>query len=385
MTSSGGIIKNIESWPEYTLASTLVELGHEVTVLSSASVIGKHDAKKEEIIDGIRARRFNPIMPSSFFHVLRGEWDIVHMHHLGYLAPISSYTSLANKTKNLPSVFTVHGIYHDPYIVADIEDPFSNKIRKNIQMSFPYLSPWRIPNWFVHHPLKNSGKITALTLWEKNELSKIGVKDSKIDVVPNGINLDKYKKAKENKYFKKRGIDNDVLLFVGQPTKRKGWEYFLQSMPGILKRNEDVTAVFVGYRENGQLEKTCKELDINENVRFFGFLPEDEKIAAFKSATSFVLPTLYEGFGIVYIEAMAAGIPVVTTDVAGNREIIKNGENGLLVRPRNPKDIEAAVSKILESRSLRARIRKKNIKKSKEYDKRNTTKKMLETYESVIK
>lgn len=382
MTSSGGIIKGIESWPEYGLAKELVRKGHDVTVLSSASAMKKHDAKKEEAIDGIMARRFNPVLPSSYMFIKKNKFDLIHMHHLGYMAPISSYGMLAKK--NMPSVFTIHGLYHDPSIVDNVEDPFSGNIRlNNIQSSFPLFRPWRFANWFSHTPLK-ADKITALTNWEKEETKKLGVPDNRIEVVPNGINFEKFKKGKKG-FFKKRGIDGEILLFVGQPTRRKGWEYFIRAMQGISKDFPESKAVFVGYRQNKHAEDMVVRMGLQDNVKFLGYLPESEKISAFVSADIFVFPTLYEGFGIGFLEAMAAGLPIITTDVAGNKEIVENGKNGILVKPKDSGQVYSAVLKLLSNSRIRSKMRPENIKKAKQYDWKIVCKKYEEVYRSVIK
>ncbi len=385
MTSSGGIIREIKSWPEYGLAKELVKKGHEVTVFSSSSAMKKHDAKKEETIEGIKAKRFNPLSPANFFHILKKEYDVLHMHHLGYMAPISSYGMLANKARKKPTVFTMHGIYHNPYIVKNVDDPFSAKITRNIQTNFPYFRPWKITNWFAHLPLK-ADKITALTQWEKNELLKFGVEENRINVIPNGIDLKKYYARKSKNFLKNKfGIDGEKLLFVGQPARRKGWEYFVRAMPHVLKEHPDAKAVFIGYRSDKSVENLCRELGVEKNTVFLGFLKEDEKIAAYQSSDLFVFPTLYEGFGIIFLEAMASGLPIVTTNTAGNNEIVENGKNGLLTKCKDEQAVSDAIVKLLSDRRMMARIRKNNIKKSKSCDWKNVAKNYMEVYESVVK
>ncbi len=382
MTSSGGIIRGIESWPEYGLAKALVKKGHNVTVFSSSSALKKHQGLKNEIIGGISVKRFNPVLPSSLSGFLRETFDILHMHHLGYLAPISSYAALGKKMKSVPSVFTMHGVYHDPYIVENTDDPLSGRISNKVQLSFPFLKPWKLTDWFIHLPLQ-ADKITALTEWEKTAIAKLGIDGRRIDVVPNGVDLEKYSTGKPD-YFKKLGIKGKILLFVGQPTQRKGWKHFLDAMPRILKEFPDAKAIFIGYSRNKELENYSKSLDLEKSVVFLGYLPEGSKIDAFRSADVFVFPTLYEGFGIVFLEAMAAGLPIVTTDSAGNKEIV-DGSNGILTAPKQSVEIAAAVIKLLENKALRSKISRNNKKKVLQYDWKKVAERYLEIYESVKK
>ncbi|MBI4018250.1 MAG: glycosyltransferase family 4 protein [Candidatus Aenigmarchaeota archaeon] len=380
MTSSGGVIKGLNT-PEYGLARELVAKGHDVTVLSSSSVMRKHDALAEETIEGIKIRRMNPVIPSSLLYMLRNSFDLIHMHHLGYLAPISSYAALRRKIKKTPTLFTVHGIYHDPYIVDDVEDPLSGSIKRKIQLPFPVM-PWKIPEWFVHLPF-GADRITALTEWEKSEVARLGIDKRKIGVIPNGIVLGKYK-MKDRNFFSERGIEGNILLFVGQPTSRKGWKYFIEAMPLILKEFPDAKAVFIGYRRNDEMEEMCGSLGIRNSVISLGFLPEEEKIKAFQSADIFVFPTLYEGFGQVFIEAMASGLPIVTTDTAGNSEIVEHGRNGILVKPKNSLEISEAVIRLLRRKAARKKISRNNLKKAGDYDWKKVAKRFLAAYESVI-
>jgi len=382
-TTAGGIVRGIESWPEYGLARELVKRGHKVTAFSSISVkkVFK-DAKAEETIEGIQVKRFNPISPESMLKAMKGEWDLIHTQHLGYLAPISSYAALAAKSKKIPTVFTVHGLYHDPFIVKDVQDPFANPMNFDICRSFP-AQPWKIPDWFVHLPMYSAKRVTALTKWEKKELVKFGVDEDRISVVPNGLYTAKFAKAKTKAFKDKLGIDGPMLLFVGQPIRRKGPEYLIQALPKIAKQFPDITCVFAGYKSNPELEALCERLGVSQNIKFLGFLSEEDKIAAMKSADAFVFPTLYEGFGIPLIEAMAAGCPIVTTRVAGVPELVKDGYNGLLVEPKSSEGIASAVVKLLKSKKMRASMSKANVNDAKKYEWKNVAKLYEQAFEDA--
>lgn len=381
MATAGGVVSGMEGWPEYGLAKELVKLGHDVEVFASTSVIKAFPhTKREETIEGIRVRRFNPVFPGSLAAMLRGDWDLIHSHHLGYIAPISSYAALRKKIKAIPLVHTVHGIYHNPLLVQSPDDPFSGKIRNSIQKAFSLFHP---VNWFVHMPLTSADAVTALTKWEAQTLEKLGIEKAKIYVIPNGVDLEKFRR-KAKGFKEKHGIDGEIILFVGQPTKRKGAEYLIRAVPNVVKEFPDVTFAFIGYRRDESLETLCKELGIEGHVKFFGFLPEEEKIAAYKEADVFAFPTLYEGFGIVFIEAMAAGCPIVTTDVAGNKEIVGNGRNGLLVEPRNPDELAKACIRLLKNKSLARSIGRNNLIDSKRYSWKAVSKMYTKTYENLV-
>jgi glycosyltransferase involved in cell wall biosynthesis len=110
-----------------------------------------------------------------------------------------------------------------------------------------------------------------------------------------------------------------------------------------------------------------------------GKVPHDEIPAYMASADVFVLPSLSEGFGIVALEAMAMGLPIVATKVGGLLEIIKDGENGFLVEPRNPVEIAEKCALLLTNDDLRTSISRNNREKAKDY----SWEKVIERLENV--
>ena len=379
-TTAGGVVKNVD-WIEYGLGKELIKLGHKVDSYSSINVQKVfHHAKKKEKIDGINVKRFNPLSPFLLQEMLKNDWDLIHGNHLGYLAPISSFAAIRKKIKSIPMVFTVHGLYHDPFIVKDVQDPFSKPINYRIAKSF-ILNP---ADWFTHLPLYTADKVTALTEWEKDEIKKLGIPEEKITVIPNGINIDKFSKVKSGKNFREKyNIEGPMILFIGQPIRRKGLEYLIGAMPEIIKEFENVKCFFVGYRKNNKLEELCDKLNIKSNVIFLGFLSEQKKVEALTAADIFVFPTLYEGFGTVVVEAMAAGCPVVTTNVAGNSEIVKNNRNGILVKPKSSEEISKAVIKLLKNNGTRKKMGSRNRIEAKKYGWKNVAKKFEAVFEEV--
>ncbi len=383
ITTCGGVVRGIKGWTEYALAKKLIEKGHEVTVLTSSSVMKIHDARKVENIDGINVRRFNPYFPSSLVYMLKNDFDVINAHFMGFMASISSYATIRKKMKNIPVVHNVMGLYHDPYVVKTIDDPLSYQIKYNgMQNSFP-LNPLRLKNWFSHLPLFKSDIVGALTQWEMQEIKKFGVTEGRIRHMPIGVDLDIFNKKKGN-FREKYEIEEEMILFVGQPIPRKGPEYLVQAMKQVIKKFPNVKCVFVGYKKNNEIENLCHKLGLDKNIEFIGFLDEQEKIDAYKSADVFVLPTLYEGFGIVFIEAMASGCPIITTNVAGIPEIVENNKNGLLVEPKNPDKLANAIIKILSNKTMRNKFISNNYKKVKDFDWNKLVKLYEDAFEDAI-
>jgi glycosyltransferase involved in cell wall biosynthesis len=127
------------------------------------------------------------------------------------------------------------------------------------------------------------------------------------------------------------------------------------------------------------LEGLAKKLGISDRVRFLGYLGEDEVIRELQTADLFVLPSFVEGLPVSAMEAMAVGVPVIATNIAGTSELIEHGKTGLLVRPSDAKALAEAVITMIENYSFRLRAaefgRKKVID---EFDIENETKKLNE-------
>jgi glycosyltransferase involved in cell wall biosynthesis len=299
--------------------------------------------------------------------MLRNDFDVINAHFMGFMASISSYAIIRKKMKNIPVVHNVMGLYHDPYIVDNIDDPLSHRIEYGgMQSSFP-INPLRLKNWFSHLPLFNSEIVGALTKWEMEEIKKFGLPDDRLRIMPIGVDLKIFKK-KEKGFKERYNVNGEMILFVGQPIPRKGPEYLIKAMKNIIHKFPDCKCIFIGYKSNKDIEELCRTFGIDKNIIFIGFLNEEEKIDAYKSADVFVLPTLYEGFGIVFVEAMASGCPIVTTNVAGIPELVEDGKNGFLVNPKNIGELEKSIERILTDKNLRTKFSSNNIKKSRFYN-----------------
>jgi len=162
----------------------------------------------------------------------------------------------------------------------------------------------------------------------------------KIHILPNGININDFHTVHSKVYCRnKLGIPHErkIILFVGYLSPHKGPEILLNSMPLILKEISDAELIFVGDGVlKNYLEKKTKKLGINNNVRFVGGVWDDSvKSIYYKSADLLAVPSLSESFGIVNLEAMASGIPIIASNVGGIPDLVTNGKNGFLVPPND--------------------------------------------------
>jgi len=141
-------------------------------------------------------------------------------------------------------------------------------------------------------------------------------------------------------------------------------------MSEIVKEVPDVKLVFVGHggmRE--ELEMLSKKLGVKKNVKFAGFVEESMKPLYYRAADVFCLPSVmtHEIFGIVNLEAMACSVPIVASKIGGIPDVVRDGENGLLVLPRDSDALADAITYLLEDEDVREKMGKNGRKKVEDY------------------
>jgi len=382
MTTCGGFVREMTSWTERCLASALRKRGHSITALTSNSVKKVFEASDSEVIDGIEVKRFTPLSPGSLFWMLKKDFDVIHSHFLGYMAPISSYAAIRKKMKSVPMVHTLNGLYHNPFLINDWKKPFTSINYRGIQKTFPLTKPWKFANWFSHLPLNTADMVLPQTHYEKSELINLGVPDAKLTVIPNGVDLRQFE-FRNKRYFKEKyGIDGKMILFVGQLIESKGVDFLIRSMKNIVEE-VDAKLVFISYKSNPSIVAMCHNLGLEDSVKFFS-VSQHDKLSAYCSADVFCLPTLHEGFPGVILEAMAGGVPIVTTNIPVITEIVHNEKNGLLVPPRNSAAISRAILRLFNDKRLAHNITRNNSKYVKKFDWDKVAKMVEAVYESVI-
>jgi len=212
------------------------------------------------------------------------------------------------------------------------------------------------------------GRIThhqiALTPEESNDYLNLGVAKSKnISVIHSGVDLNCFKRSttESNPGRNELGIPPDSLVvgYVGWLISIKGVTYLVDAMAEVVQRHPNSLLLLVGKGdEKGEEETNLRErvesLGLEDRVRFLGWRPDvDEIMGCFDI---FVLPSLNEGMGRVLVEAMATGLPIVASRVGGIPDLVKHGENGLLVPPADAGALKRAISDLLSDKAKRKRM-----------------------------
>jgi glycosyltransferase involved in cell wall biosynthesis len=212
---------------------------------------------------------------------------------------------------------------------------------------------------------------------------------NKVDVIPNAIDASMYQTSSDLGKVRQRygvGYGEKMVLCVGRLVPQKGVEYFIRAIPLIAKRFPEAKYIIVGEGwSRDLLEAEARSSGYAHRIIFTGFASDKEVIDLMNSADVLVVPSIYEPFGIVALEGMATGVPVVASRVGGLTEIIDHDRTGIFVYPRDPESIAWGIGKIL-SDSDHARFITKNAKEElhKSYSWEAVAIKTVEVYKKVV-
>lgn len=225
---------------------------------------------------------------------------------------------------------------------------------------FP-LSP--IKNIFKKHWLKKVAKIVTISK-ENQKLIKAlyPTQSHKVELIYNGIdttwwqsqllrfNIDDIKHIKKDVFHAHE--DTFVIISIAELHERKGLKYLVDAIPKVVEKYPNVKLVIAGEgKDRANLERQIKKLDIEHHVTLLGRKKDISKLL--KSSNVFVLPSRREAFGLVNLEAMITPLPVIASKVGGIKEIIVDGETGILVPPENSESITKALLLLIEHPKIR--------------------------------
>jgi phosphatidylinositol alpha-mannosyltransferase len=202
-------------------------------------------------------------------------------------------------------------------------------------------------------------------------------------VIPNGVDLGRYRRAVALARWQD-GIPN--ILFVGRLEDRKGLPFLLKAFRLIRKGGTEARLLVVGSGPQEREDRRYVMTRGLQNVQFLGRVSDDDKAQLFRTADVFVSPaTGRESFGIVLLEAMAAGTPIVCSDIHGYKGVVQRGRQALLVPPRDVKALADAIGQVVADRELRARLSAAGIERAEEFSWEHVTAKVDDYYSFVIR
>lgn len=364
IVSTYGFDPAFPSRPEQLQARALLARGHAVIAHEYLDRRYPGQSTRHEWLAGglpvHRAATLGFFAPEALLRLLLVDRpDVIHLHHMRSL--LAFQTVRAARALGIPSVMTVHGLLHDGDLVADRERPLEAPLRFENLLLTPRQLLGRLArgahprraarNYLIHAPLLGLDHLIALSRHERDLLGQLGVDVARVSVLPNVVDLSGYAGAAPPVAGRP-----PVVLFIGQLVPRKGFDLLARAMPLVLRELPEARFVLVSHNRSGEAEllRLIAEGGVGHAVELRGRVSEEEKLALLRSAAVVAAPSRYEGFGIPLIEALAAGAPVVTTDVTAGNEVIAHGRNGLLTPYGDVPALAEAIVRLLRDRALAA-------------------------------
>lgn len=373
--SVGGLAQHV-----YDLTEALARTGEDVHLVT----VGTKGAPEFEDVRGVKVYRVNPYEVSSgdFVHWVtqlnlalleravsvindEGAFNIVHGHDW-----LVAYASRAIKhAYRLPLVTTIHATEYGR----------NYGLHNDMQRHISQLEWWMIyESWMV----------ICCSRYMKGELQHVfQAPGDKLRIIPNGVNTANFQ-LKSNLYRREDYASprQQIVLYVGRLVREKGVQVLIDAIPHILKYRPDTKFIIAGkgpYENN--LKNQAAARGVAHRVYFTGYVNDDLRNALYSYASVSVIPSLYEPFGIVALEAMAAKSPVIVSDVGGLGEIIQHGVDGLKAYPGNSQSLADMVISLLGNPGLADNIRRQAyVKVQREYNWLEIARQTKEVYRLVL-
>ena len=353
----GGIARVV-----HDLSKRLIKDGHEVTVITyregnlpyfeddkgvKVYRVDNYMINPNNFIDWIMQMNFNLLAKANEIIDKEGKFDVIHAHDW-----LVTYAAKSLKNSyDIPIVATIHAT--EAGRNSGIHDETQRYINDT--------------EWMLTY---EANEVIVNSNYMKCELQRnFGLPFEKINVIPNGVNLTMYSGIERDYDFRRNyASDNEkIILYAGRLVYEKGVQYLIGAMPKILQNYHDAKLVIAG--KGGMIDELKAEVDhlgLGNKVYFTGYMDHKSLCKLYKCADIAVFPSTYEPFGIVALEGMLAGNPIVVSDIGGLNEIVEHGVNGMKSYAGNSNSIADSILTLLFDHKLCNEISKNAKAKVKE-------------------
>ncbi len=332
----------------HDLSHRLIKDGHDVTVVTyrdgdvpyfendEGVMVHRVDnfmISSNNFIDWIMQLNFNMIAKTGEIIEKEGKFDVIHAHD--WLVAYAAKT--LKQAYSTPMIATIHATE------AGRNSGIQGETQKYINDT----------EWMLTY---EASEVIVNSNYMKNELQRLfGLPFEKINVVPNGINLNLFNGIERDYDFRRQyAMDNEkIILFMGRLVYEKGIQHLIAAMPKILENYHDAKLIVAG--KGGMIDELRNQvnyLGLGNKVYFTGYLSSKNVQRMYKCADISVFPSTYEPFGIVTLEAMLAGTPVVVSDIGGLNEIVDHRVNGMKSYAGNPNSLADSILTLLFDHKL---------------------------------
>jgi glycogen(starch) synthase len=347
----GGLARHVRK-----LSEALVELGVEVHVLTR----GGEESPAEESAGGVAIHRIRePTRPTDL-----GEF-------VAWVERMNSDMLAAGVDLGDRLDFDlVHG--HD-WLVANACDHLARRFDAPLVTTIHATEYGRHQGWVEDHPqsyihgverwiTNRSQRVIACSAYMRDQVADIfGVAEGRITVIPNGIDPDDLPRTDPAELAHLRGEfaapEERLVLLIGRLVYEKGFQLALEAMPKVIAAAPGTRFLVAGSgTHEEELKRQAEELGLMEHGTFLGWIGDDVLHTLYAIADLTVVPSIYEPFGLVALEAMASGCPCIVADTGGLREVVPHEEAGLRFRARDPEALAEVAIRVLSDPELEARL-----------------------------
>jgi glycogen synthase len=347
----GGLARHVRK-----LSEGLAELGTEVHVLTR----GGEESPPEEEVAGVAIHRVRePTRPRDLGEFVtwvermnadmlaagvelgdRYEFDLVHGHDWLVAAACDH---LARRF-GAPLVTTIHATEHGRH--------------QGWVEAHPQSYIHGVERWITNR----SDRVIACSYYMREQIEDIfGVEEECVTVIANGIDPDDLQPhdapGLERLRSEFAAPDERLVLLVGRLVYEKGFQIALEAMPALIERLPDTRFIVAGSgTHEAELRRQAAELGLGRHGAFLGWIGDDVLHSLYRIADVCVVPSIYEPFGLVALEAMASGCPCIVADTGGLREVVPHGEVGLRFRAGDPDDLVEVTARVLSDADLGGRL-----------------------------
>ena len=371
----GGLARHVEG-----LSKSLVALGHEVHIVT----LDFPGAQREEQSGSLYIHRVPVEVPGPTFHtwVLLfnhffekkvgqiasefGKPDLVHMHDwLTVSAGVG-----AKHLLRAPLVMTFH----------------STESSRSSGSPSPESTMVEGLEWWGSF---EATQVIAVSAWMKSDvITQFKLPQEKVAEIPNGIDIAKFSGPVDAEAFREKWKvqpEERLITAVGRLTSQKGFDDLIRAYPEIQRAvpRSRLLVMGDGYMR-GELESLAEAQKVKGSTTFAGFVSDSDIVSALKVSDVVAVPSRFEPFGIIALEAMAGGSPLVVSKVGGLAEIVEDGVDGLEVEPNDPPSLAKAAVRVLSDKTLATHLVAKAREKVKAYNWESSAAKTLEVYERAV-
>ena len=375
----GGLARHVRK-----LAEALVDLDLDVHVLTR----GGEESPAEEQAGGVTIHRIRePKRPTDL-----GEF-VAWVERMN-----SDMLAAGVELGDRFSFDLVHG--HD-WLVANACDHLAKRFGAPLITTIHATEHGRHQGWVDKHPqsyihgverwiTNRSDRVIACSYYMREQIADIfGVEGERVSVIPNGIDPRDLQPQDPAELRRLRlefaDPDQKLVLLVGRLVYEKGFQLALEAMPGVIERVPGTRFLVAGSgTHEAELRRQAEGLGLMEHGTFLGWIGDDVLHSLYPIADICVVPSIYEPFGLVALEAMASGCPCLVADTGGLREVVPHEEAGLRFRARDPEALTEMAVRVLGDEQLGERLVSEGLEHIRRFDWADIAEQTVGVYEHVV-